>query len=93
MTEQLGVEPLSSFVNCSRDEVFFDNETMEEFEKEGELIDGAWYYEGQVLWTVEPKWFSPDQGLTTISGLLGYLRSLQDKQDAMSKDNQAVIYS
>lgn len=63
LAEQLGVASLSSFLNSTRDDFPSDDSSMDEFEQDGELIDGIWYYQGQVLWSVEPQWFMPESTL------------------------------
>ena len=75
LTEQLGLTSLVNFLNVTRDESVFDDETMDELEKDGELIDGIWYYQGEPQWSVEPQWFLPEQGLRTVRNLLTHLRS------------------
>ena len=75
LTDQLGLVSLISFLNVTRDESIFDDETMDELEKDGELIDGIWYYQDDPQWSIEPQWFSPEQGLRTICSLLPHLRS------------------
>lgn len=80
LAEQLEVASLSSFVNSTRDDFPSDDKTKEEFEQDSELIDGVWYYQGQVLWSVEPQWFVPNQGLVTVRSLLNHLRFPQDKE-------------
>jgi hypothetical protein len=75
--KQLGVTALTSFISITRDETAFDEETIAEFEAESELIDGDWYHQGNLLWSMQPKWFEPEIGLVTINALLAYLCSLQ----------------
>lgn len=81
LAEQLGVASLSSFLNVTRDESVFDDEIMDELEQDAELIDGVWYRQGQYLWSIEPQWFAPNQGLVTVRSLLTHLRSSQDEQE------------
>jgi hypothetical protein len=88
LAEQLGVTSLGSFINVTRDESVFDEETMDELEQDGELIDGVWYHEGQYLWSVEPQWFAPDQGLVTVRRLLSHLRSFQDEKAIAALDEE-----
>ncbi|XGV99038.1 MAG: hypothetical protein ACAF41_08890 [Leptolyngbya sp. BL-A-14] len=88
MAEQLEVEPFSSFLNCTRDETFFDDEALEEWERVGELIDGIWYYEGNELWSIEPQWSSPEQGLKTVRALIAHLQSLLPEWDLLSRNDQ-----
>ncbi|PSB16636.1 hypothetical protein C7B65_21160 [Phormidesmis priestleyi ULC007] len=77
LAAKLGIESLYRFINTTRDDTPFDDETMDGFESDGELIDEAWYYQGQMLWSVELKWFDPGQGLITVRHLISYLHSVQ----------------
>jgi hypothetical protein len=88
LAEQLGVASLGSFVNVTRDESVFDDEIMDELEQDGELVDGVWYHEGQYLWSVEPQWFAPDQGMVTVRSLLNHLYSCQNEQEITAFDEQ-----
>jgi len=80
LAEQLEVASLSSFMNCTRDDFPSDDKTKDEFEQDSDLIDGVWYYQGQVLWSVEPQWFVPNQGLVAVRSLLNHLRFSQDEE-------------
>lgn len=88
LAEQLGVASLSNFINITRDESIFDDDIMDELEQEGELINGIWYYQGSYLWSIEPQWFAPDQGLVTVRTLLSHLSSLQGEQEISAFDEQ-----
>jgi hypothetical protein len=94
VAEQLAVSTLSSFINFTRDEAPWGTEQIEEIEQQGELIDGMWYYEGQPMYSVQPQWFSPEQGLITVRSLLDYLLDYlwerQEKQDLLSDDEQDI---
>lgn len=90
MAEQLEVKPFSSFLNCTRDETFFDDEDVEEWERVGELINGIWYYEGNELCSIEPQWSSPEQGLATVRALIHHLHSLIPEWDLLSNDDQEL---
>lgn len=90
VAEQLAVGTLSSFINYTRDEALWEIEQIEEIEQQGELIDGVWYYEGQPMYSVQPQWFSPDQGLITVRSLLDYLWEHQEKQDLLSDNEQDI---
>lgn len=86
--DQLEVASLNTFVSSTREDLPFDDETMDEFEQDSELINGVWYYQGQVLWSVEAQWFAPDQGLVTVRGLLNQLRFLQDGKEVIEDEAQ-----
>ncbi len=81
ISNQLNIQQILTFFNATRDEVDFDTE---DFENGGELIDGAWYYQGSFMWSIEPQWFDPKQGLVMILGLLEYLRSTYPEIDLSS---------
>ncbi|MBD2078009.1 hypothetical protein H6F86_29795 [Phormidium sp. FACHB-592] len=92
IAEQIEIEPISEFINCTRSEspLPFDDEELEEFEQLGELIDGVWYYEGRELWSIEPQWSLPEQGLKTVRALIHHLRSLLPEWDLLSSDDREL---
>lgn len=92
IAEQIEIELISEFINCTRNESLlpFDDEELEEFERLGELIDGVWYYEGHELWSIEPQWSSPEQGLETVRALIHHLRSLLPEWDLLSSDDREL---
>ncbi|MBE9008843.1 hypothetical protein IQ250_01270 [Pseudanabaenaceae cyanobacterium LEGE 13415] len=99
IAKQLEVEPLTSFISMTRDETAFGEEDMAEFESESEFIDGAWYYQGSLLWTIEPQWTLAKVGLVTVRGLLDRIRACQPEFSADSdngsdeeQDFRSVIY-
>lgn len=81
ISSQLNIQPIMAFFNATCDEVDFETEDLED---NGELIDGTWYYRGSFLCSLEPHWFEPEQGLTTIRGVLEYLRSTHPEIDLSS---------
>jgi len=87
---ELKVMPFSCFINCTRDESVFDDEELEEIERFGELIDGVQYYEGHDLWTLQPQWSSPEQGLEAVRALIHHLQSLLPEWDLLSSDDRGL---
>lgn len=87
---ELKVMPFSCFINCTRDESLVDDEELEAIEQFGELIDGVQYYEGHELWSIEPQWSSPEQGLETVHALIDHLKSLLPEWDLLSSDDREL---
>jgi hypothetical protein len=85
--DKLGILQLSSFISVDRDESIFDDDMVDDMERDGELINGSWYYQEQYLWSVELQWFPPDQGLITVRSLVSHLYMIQDKE-AIDEDDE-----
>ncbi len=87
-----GVRPLMDFLSISRAEAVDEigEDGVEGAEAGARLEGGRWTRNGSYLWSVEPEWFSPAEGLRTIQALrerveteptlLG--RGVQDEEDA-----------
>lgn len=87
---ELKVMPFSCFINCTRDESLVNDEELEAIEQFGELIDGVQYYEGHELWSIEPQWSSPEQGLETVRALIGHLQFLLPEWDLFSSEDREL---
>lgn len=90
IANQLGVATFTSFVSVTRDETAFGEEDMAEIEAENEFIDGAWYYQGSLLWSIAPQWTVANVGLVTVRTLLNHIRSCQPRFSIDLDDDQEL---
>ncbi|GAP94956.1 hypothetical protein [Leptolyngbya sp. NIES-2104] len=88
IAKQLGVATITSFTSITRDDAVFDEAEIAEFEAESEFINGAWYYQGSLLWSIEPQWTASEVGLVTVRALLGHIYSPQQEFDIGLDDEQ-----
>ncbi|MGI0493788.1 hypothetical protein ACN4EG_18555 [Alkalinema pantanalense CENA528] len=74
LSAKVGVEALGCFVNSTREDMPFGEEEIEEVEQGSELVDGVYYFQGEVMWSVVPQWFEVRRGIEAVQGLLAELR-------------------
>jgi hypothetical protein len=89
LARKIGVNSLGHFVNSTREEMQFDEESLEAFEQDSELIDGVYYFQGRAMWSIEPQWFEIAQGIETIQGLLDVLPHKQKELSEEEEENWA----
>lgn len=97
-SKNLNLTPLDAFCNCSRQDAIesLGEEEVEAMEADAEFKDGSFYFCGGLLWTLERIWFSPDDALKTVRGLIQILQTQPEsiKSDAMDEyDVEGFLYA
>ncbi|OUC14940.1 MAG: hypothetical protein B0A82_09460 [Alkalinema sp. CACIAM 70d] len=92
LSARVGVESLSCFVNSTREDMPFGEEEIEEIEQGSELLDGVYYFQGEVMWSVVPQWFEATRGIEAVQGLLSELCCHQEElpEDEEDWDDESI---
>lgn len=93
IARELDLTPLARFCSYSRQDAIesLSEEEVEEEEAEAELKDGVYHKEGYELWSLERRWFEPDEARRTTEELIQFLRLHPERLGEAAEDAEYFI--